>query len=192
MADEEFTASSDESEGWHEESFFYVPDSFIEDECKRLGTSNLTTDELINKLAECTYRNYKLLAQLEKSVDHYRQLRRALDYAKNAVDEMELHVQKHREISKAREIIHDALVDSEVKVGAYKAVKTYKKEKAASAANARHSKPNGARAKAEAIRKVWASGKYSSRDICAEQECAGLDMSYSAARKALRNTPDPT
>mgnify|MGYP001326757587 CR=1 FL=1 len=60
------------------------------------------------------------------------------------------------------------------------------------AANALHSKPGGSRSKADAVRAAWASGKYSSRDICAEQECAGLDMSFSAARKALRNTPNPT
>ncbi|MDD2744834.1 MAG: hypothetical protein PHV02_21435 [Rhodocyclaceae bacterium] len=41
------------------------------------------------------------------------------------------------------------------------------------------------------IRALWATGKYTSRDICAEQECAALDMSFSTARKALRGTPEP-
>ena len=59
------------------------------------------------------------------------------------------------------------------------------------AAAARHDKPGGSRSKAEAIRAVWASGKYSSRSLCAEQECAALEMSFDAARKALRNTPNP-
>lgn len=59
------------------------------------------------------------------------------------------------------------------------------------AADARHDKPGGTRSKADAIRAIWASGKYSSRAICAEQECAALDMSFDAARKALRNTPNP-
>ena len=59
------------------------------------------------------------------------------------------------------------------------------------AANARHDKPGGSREKQEAIRTIWASGKYTTRDRCAEEECAALDMSFSAARKALRNTPDP-
>lgn len=58
-------------------------------------------------------------------------------------------------------------------------------------ANALHNKPGGNRDKQNAIRSAWASGKYSSRDICAEQECAGLSMSFSTARKALRNTPEP-
>lgn len=45
--------------------------------------------------------------------------------------------------------------------------------------------------KKEELAKIWASGKYTSRDICAEQECAALGISFSTARKALRNTPDP-
>lgn len=60
------------------------------------------------------------------------------------------------------------------------------------AADTRHSKPGGSRDKRENIRTIWASGKYTSRDLCAEQECSALGMSFSVARKALRNTPDPT
>ena len=64
-------------------------------------------------------------------------------------------------------------------------------ENASRIVNARHDKPNGSRDKQAAIRAAWASGKYTSRDICAEQECASLGMSFAAARKALRNTPAP-
>lgn len=65
--------------------------------------------------------------------------------------------------------------------------------RARAAADARHSRPGGARDRAEAIRAAWASGKYSSRDICADQEYEALGFgSFAAARKALRNTPDPT
>ena len=60
------------------------------------------------------------------------------------------------------------------------------------AADIRHSKPGGSRDKQKNIRAIWAIGKYTSRDICAEQECASLGMSFSSARKALRNTPNPT
>lgn len=59
------------------------------------------------------------------------------------------------------------------------------------AADALHGRAGGSRDKAEQMRQRWASGKYSSRDTCAEQEFAGLEMSFSAARKALRNTPEP-
>lgn len=61
------------------------------------------------------------------------------------------------------------------------------------AANARHNRPGGSRELMAKIRAVWATGKYSSRDICAEEEWSGLGFrSFATARKALRNTPDPT
>ena len=63
---------------------------------------------------------------------------------------------------------------------------------AKAAANALHNKPGGSRSKQAAIRIAWQSGKYVSRDVCAEQECAHLDMSFSAARKALRNVQKTT
>lgn len=59
------------------------------------------------------------------------------------------------------------------------------------AADAKHDGPTGKRTAKEAIRTIWASGKYSNRDRCAEEECAALGMSFSTARKALRGTPDP-
>ena len=68
----------------------------------------------------------------------------------------------------------------------------WRKQQAKAAADARHNRPGGSRDKQQQIRDIWATGKYSSRDRCAEEECAALDMSFSAARKALRNTPDPT
>ncbi|MDP3761531.1 MAG: hypothetical protein Q8R01_13545 [Ramlibacter sp.] len=58
------------------------------------------------------------------------------------------------------------------------------------AAEARHSKPGGSRDKARRIQAIWATGKYSNRDLCAEEECGALGMSFSAARKALRGTPN--
>jgi hypothetical protein len=59
------------------------------------------------------------------------------------------------------------------------------------AADALHSQPGGSRQKRAAMLALWATGKYSSRDICAEQECAALDMSMSTARKALIGSPEP-
>jgi hypothetical protein len=60
------------------------------------------------------------------------------------------------------------------------------------AADALHDRPDGSRAKQQAVRALWASGKYSSKDICAEQECGALDMSFATARRALRRQPTPT
>ena len=65
-------------------------------------------------------------------------------------------------------------------------------ERARSAANARFDKPGGDREKTAAIRAIWASGKYTARDVCAEQECAALNISLSKARKALIGLPNPT
>lgn len=67
----------------------------------------------------------------------------------------------------------------------------WRKEKARTAANTRHNKPGGSREKQEQIRAIWAGGKYTSRDRCAEEECGALGMSFKAARRALENTPDP-
>lgn len=64
--------------------------------------------------------------------------------------------------------------------------------RAVSAADARHNQPGGAREKQRLVKEAWASGKYSNRDKCAEVESAALGISFSAARKALRNTPDPS
>lgn len=64
-------------------------------------------------------------------------------------------------------------------------------ERASNAANKLHDKPGGSRDKAAQIRASWATGKYTNRDRCAEEECGALNMSFSAARKALRNTPEP-
>ena len=63
-------------------------------------------------------------------------------------------------------------------------------QNARKAANARHDREGGSRDKKAQIREIWAKGNYSTKDICAEQECAALDWSFSAARKALYNQPD--
>ena len=71
------------------------------------------------------------------------------------------------------------------------AMKITASQRGTKAAEILHGRPGGSRSKAAEIRSLWASGKYSSRDICAEQECGALELSFSTARKALRGTPDP-
>jgi hypothetical protein len=67
-----------------------------------------------------------------------------------------------------------------------------KSEAGRKAADAKHNKPGGSRDLGEKIRGIWASGKYKSRDICAEEEWRGLGYgSIKAARNALINTPRP-
>jgi DNA-binding FrmR family transcriptional regulator len=74
----------------------------------------------------------------------------------------------------------------------HKTIKRLNSERAKNAINARHDKPGGSRDKAKQIQAIWATGKYSTRDICAEEEYQALGYkSFGAARRALQNTPDP-
>lgn len=59
------------------------------------------------------------------------------------------------------------------------------------AANVLHDQPGGSREKQDAIRAIWATGIHGDRDLCATEEHEALGMSWSTARKALRNTPKP-
>lgn len=68
----------------------------------------------------------------------------------------------------------------------------WRKQNARAAADALHNQPGGSRDKKRQICDIWATGKYTSRDLCAEQECAALNMSISVARRALYNTPKPS
>lgn len=67
----------------------------------------------------------------------------------------------------------------------------WRQQNARLAANARHDKPGGSRDQNRKICEIWATGKFNSRDRCAEEECGALNMTYSAARNALKNTPEP-
>jgi hypothetical protein len=58
----------------------------------------------------------------------------------------------------------------------------WRKQTAKAAANARHNRPGGSRDKRRQIREIWATGKYSSRDLCADEECAALGMSFSCKK----------
>lgn len=63
----------------------------------------------------------------------------------------------------------------------------HKSETAREAVNARHNKPGGAKERREKIRAAWASGNYTSKNICAEEEYDACGYtSAEAARKALR------
>lgn len=101
----------------------------------------------------------------------------ATAFFKHSLDELDI---------QAKSSILSALVTGIVKGEKSRATKMGK-----AGADAQHGKAGGSREKQAAIRAIWASGKYANRDLCAEQECGALCMSYSAARKALRNTPEP-
>jgi hypothetical protein len=65
-------------------------------------------------------------------------------------------------------------------------------EQARDAINARYSRPGGIRDKRAELRRVWATGRYSSRDVCAEQECGAFGVAVRVARNWLKGTPDPS
>jgi hypothetical protein len=65
------------------------------------------------------------------------------------------------------------------------------KKRGKAGANARHDRPGGSRDKVAQIRAIWASGKYTSKTLCAEQEWAGLNWNFNSAVRALKNQPDP-
>jgi hypothetical protein len=89
-------------------------------------------------------------------------------------------------------LVNKALVNNTAKIIriALKAHSTYKARKTV---DGKHDKPGASRDLKRKIQAVWATGKYSSRDTCADEEWVDLGYgSFCAARKALRNTPDPT
>jgi hypothetical protein len=55
-------------------------------------------------------------------------------------------------------------------------------------AAARHAKHNEARAE---ILRIWATGKYATKRICAEEENEALKIAFETARNALKGAPDP-
>lgn len=59
------------------------------------------------------------------------------------------------------------------------------------AADSRHDKAGGTREKAQKVKALWASGAYTSKDRCAEEVCASLNIAFGTARRHLQNTPDP-
>jgi hypothetical protein len=59
------------------------------------------------------------------------------------------------------------------------------------AAEVRHGSPGKSRDKRAQMRAAWASGEYASREECAEKKHAAVGLSFSRARLALTNTPDP-
>lgn len=89
----------------------------------------------------------------------------------------------------------DRYAPTAVRGGENNARQEAKRERSAAgkrAVEARYTKPNGTRDKQKSIRATWATGKYTSRDICAEQEWSGLGFgSFKAARNALTGTPNP-
>ncbi len=164
-------------------------DLLVAEELARLKLLNLTHEELSQHAAEIA-----VLADGAEKLHAYTKDR--LDEYRLAFDENGLTLAKEvKALSERLKIGEDEqritrMIELRIMFG--DGVELQKKAHARNAANARHSKPGGSREKKRQMCALWASGKYSTRDICAEQECAATGMSFSAARKALRGTPSPT
>lgn len=141
--------------------------------------SFLSREELIEELTQYILMNEKLQAGLE--------------LLGKSLEEMEARNKKVAEIDELSDWLSTKKGELTSKMIEYAQKKfSATSDRARNAATALHEQPGGSREKRNAILEIWASGKYSSRDLCAEQECAALGMSYSTARKALRGTPSPT
>lgn len=55
-------------------------------------------------------------------------------------------------------------------------------------ANNRHGQERGNREKKRKLLTIWKSGKYATKDQCAEKECGNFGVSFSTARKWLQGT----
>lgn len=149
-----------------------------------LEQRNLSYDDLLNEAAY-----YKIWSELvEEAYNTENEMRKAY---KQVVDKLltALPIYEDQNIKNIEQISEAALKDVHQALSEGRSIE--RKLKATHAANVRHSKPGGSRDLKEKIQAIWATGKYTSRDICAEQECSALGISFSTARKALINTPDP-
>lgn len=70
-------------------------------------------------------------------------------------------------------------------------VKEQRKAQARKGADTVHNKAGGSRDRKAQAQAIWAEGNYTSRDICAEQECAALGVTFKTFRDYLIGTPNP-
>lgn len=160
------------------------------DEHKQLiKERKLSYDDLLD-VAACYAADYELCEFENESLKKLLDAQEKLLSAQQEIGKIK--EAKHKELSEISELHELATTTRRFLEGQIKGRDAQKKIHGVNAANGRHSKPGGSRDRQQQMRALWASGKYSSRDICAEQECAALGMSFSSARKALRGTPNPT
>ena len=156
--------------------------SAIEAEIAAIRASNLSRDDISIELASARV----ALKSSEESLEEYVVLVEEMqEVLKLAI------TKKVKALSEAQQARLYLVTQKAFEAG-QKVIKSEASKRAKAAANALHDQPGGTREKQDAIRAIWATGKHENRDLCAEQECAALGMSFSAARKALRNTPNPT
>jgi hypothetical protein len=157
----------------------------------------VATQEFLDSASEIAPRN-ELLKRIHEVRDanhhpiHLEMLFAALEIT---VEKLRAHASELEQAVQKPEIIGKVLeawqVKSLVEARIDKSVIQKRKKQAKHAAETRHNKPGGSRDKTAQIQAIWASGKYDSRDRCAEEEARALGMSISTARRKLQNTPEP-
>jgi len=166
-----------------------TPKSSIEQYKARLLTKGLSYEDLLSEAA--------LYASLAELVQYENDTQKRLFAAERMMNSLLLAIirrqsEKHKITSVVTDIVSEAKSTARFLEGALKGREAQKTLQGKKAIEARHSQPGGSRDKQQKIREAWASGKYRSRDECAEKEHDALSMSYGTARKALRNTPNHT
>lgn len=162
-------------------------------ELKTWASENFTYEQLIHMFAKTRLEAnlYRAKADLlEKHINDLKPLDGELRRLSSEQIERETFNREKMAIHVAIQAINQGLNTGAQLIAKSMKIKAQKRGK--EAADIRHGKPGGSRSKADEMRRLWASGKYTSRTRCAEEECAALGMSYDAARKALRNTPVPS
>lgn len=69
--------------------------------------------------------------------------------------------------------------------------KEYQSAKNKKAIKERHAKPGGSKEKKKAALAIWETGKYATRNRCAEQECAHAGVMFETYREYLTGSPNP-
>lgn len=150
-----------------------------------MDEAQMAVDELIEGLDFLS--REELIEMLTSYIVLAENLERALDLLEKHLVELEARDKKIAELNELSTLIsakREKLTEGMIEYAKKKISAASSRAKTAAAAL--HNKPGGSRDKRNAIVEIWQSGKYSSRDLCAEQECAALGMSFSTARKALR------
>ncbi|OGT70537.1 MAG: hypothetical protein A3H44_09810 [Gammaproteobacteria bacterium RIFCSPLOWO2_02_FULL_57_10] len=156
--------------------------------CEEIELRKPSYEDLIEEAANAMASESLVDTALELQMEMYNLLETAIDKIRILIQAN--YSQLKINMEELGDTIPEKLLGA-LKLGNELGIALDRRKRAVGAANSRHGKVGGSREKRERIRQIWSTGKYTSRDICAEQECASLNMSFSSARKALRNTPPP-
>jgi hypothetical protein len=132
--------------------------------------------------------NAKQLDYFSSIIDLNKSLRLLLKGQDLMINIMQRNFQNINVLTNKANIANELYHDLNLEVESHQRILKKKKEDISSRAQfAAKKKHEPKKVAKERIIEIWKSGKYSNRDLCAEQECAALGLSFSTARKALRN-----